>query len=254
MERLCTKPKHVLSQMLRLMILRRHYSTDCSDYQAMRKQFPDVFFSLDLQYGNTRCIVPVYDVLVNMKINCEDQDYCTLLAKELLGRRLTIEAKRVLACAICFFGSRSFLQDMSVKLQSRAGLIKCTQVNCAVKKLLSAGLPHQLFTASFRPNLIARRAILKMKRLHSTLRARRCALTSWTRFLDRVPRLRFKEGRWARSKREVFTTLGRSLGAFRSKNLWQLLRLAFPDGACFKRSCRREVKRYTETGPGARRR
>jgi hypothetical protein len=155
MERLCTKPKHVLSQMLRLMILRRHYSTDCSDYQAMRKQFPDVFFSLDLQYGNTRCIVPVYDVLVNMKINCEDQDYCTLLAKELLGRRLTIEAKRALACAICFFGSRSFLQDMSVKLQSRAGLIKCTQVNCAVKKLLSAGLPHQLFTASFRFGRIA---------------------------------------------------------------------------------------------------
>ena len=119
-------------------------------------------------------------------------------------------------------------------------------------KIIADTPNHELFSGSFNPNKIARRQVRKMcKRSRNGPRVMATKLTKmFGDFRSSVPEIKFYENGKSRTRRAVFAEIGRAIGPFRSKNLFQLLKLGFPDAKCFL--ARRRDEPYTECGPGAR--
>ena len=260
-EYLLTCPLDVLQQMLQLMMLRRHFSVSGDSYESMFQMWPQWFPDFVLKYQGFRhdetsnsefeknYSMSFLDVLRNMKLNCEDQDHCSRMCDDIFAelrarswyRHYKTMAHKA-ALAMVHFGSRRFLEALNEEVRTQ-GKVTNSVIN---KIIMDAPQPELLYTLSFNPNRIRRYEISK-----KTIRSKhRLTKKKWRRCQSWLKPMSFAGGRitqrWAASQ------LGRQLGAFTGKNMYQLLRKAHPHAKAFSSKKQRRCYEYTETGPGAR--
>jgi hypothetical protein len=265
------EPKSVLSSMLLLMILRRHHSTSGCSYSTMCDRFPGLMsasFRVAVRStSHTLCSTSVtrttYEqdistLLHEMKLNCEDVDHCTVAARDILTHPgLGTLGRVTLAKAICFFGSRSFLSGVRDSIKNKT---KPNAHNCIRRLVRSTSEPHKLFTRSFNPNRISFNRVKKVTRkrcrdscINIQKRRATVALRMWKLFDQKLNGIQFCDGaKRAVTARALASSLGRCVGAFRGKNLFQLLKLALPHKPFASSRRRIERELYSETGPGCR--
>lgn len=275
-------PSALLYSLMLLMVLRRHYTTSGTSYEAMDDAFPEVMqqqfwvrFSVDTHTATddrndiVEHVQSMSALLKIMQINLEAFDFCTLKQAELFQalRSQNLSSKQYsaiankLVFAIAFFGSRLFLTC----LMGVARTIMPNTVNSGINSIIDAQPhPEKLFTKAFNPCRIRCYAVLKKPQSQRASKTKQL----WKRRRCRAPHPVFyiSPSMRACTKRSVASYLGRRLGAFTGKNCFQILRQAYPpngDGGtpkpalCYTRrrigqQAPLSAARYTETGPGAR--
>lgn len=233
-----------LASLLCLMILRRHYSTDLQNYDQMRQQFPDMFAAFNVllivakhtawEDGTEERWVgqDMLSLLKTMKLNLHDFDWCTLRSQEILATTKHLGGKLAYSLAIAYFGSRCFLTallDRALAHPNAHRRIVMKLVNAVIAGKGPFG--YQLFSMSFSPNRIMFREARRMP----SRQVRRFITKTYRIYAKKVERLEaFKDGRGC-SKRHVASRLGRAIGAFRGKNVWELLARSGASAPCFNR-------------------
>ena len=250
-----------LACLLSLMILRRHYSTDLHCYDVMQEQFPQMFATFNVllivakhtaweDSSEERWVgQDTLSLLKTMKLNLHDFDWCTLRSQEILATTKHLGGKLAYALAIAYFGSRVFLTGLLEKAREHPDAHRKI-VKQLVTSVIAANGPlgYQLFSLSFSPN----RIMFREARGKPTRRVRRFITKQYRIYAKKVVRLQaFKAGR-ACSRRHVASRLGRAIGSFRGKNVWELLARAGITAPCFGRGrCQRSIRRtgYPQNHP-----
>jgi hypothetical protein len=207
MEYLLLNPSSVLNQMLRLMIIRRHYSTSGDSYETMYQLWPEWFPDFVLEYNvsayewnsnsscRQECRMNILDLLRSMKLNCEDQDACSLLSADIFAelkaqarfRTYQRMAHRA-ALAMVHFGSRRFLQALGMQVREH-GKVTTKLIH---RIIMEDPQPELLYTTSFNPNRIRRSEISRKP----SLKAKRYIMKKkWSKLQSRVQPFSFGDGR-----------------------------------------------------------
>ena len=258
---LLSNPRSFLEQLLHLMILRRR-----GDYQANCLRYPELYMTpsglFEVCVENRPSFSMTYlEILSSMQINMEDTDFCTVQSAAILATVEIVTPARhrsvvtaILALAICFFYSRQFLALLKNKVSQQERLMpkRCRRIVLSIIK--SCSCPRDLFTRAFNPNRLQGSQVARSRYPKAQTRRLWLAVLKKLRSMDFV-----SIGRRGlrKTRRNLFCKVGRSLGCFRGKNFWQLVKL----GKCSLSSylqlgssrCRPgDSEMYTETGPGAR--
>jgi hypothetical protein len=263
-QRTLRDPRKVLSQFLHLLAIRRHVTVEAISYDDMFQHHPEVFQTFVVEYVVTKqtstgstttvetCSRDMLDLLINMKLNVEDVDWCTLERQEIFDaiKPLRYRVAHPLALAMQFFGSREFLTALKDLCLSHQGAVSYSDVHRFIRTVL-VSIPLRVFTCSYNPNYIRR---CQVRRARAPLRVvRRLWNRHKRKHLSRVPL--FENSRHC-SKRHFLSALGRRMGPFTGKCYYQVLRQALPCVGALSRQRRGRQRsradQYTECGPGAR--
>ena len=250
---LLSSPRVFLQQLLHLMILRRH-----GEYQTNSIEHPELYhnlFEVQTQSPSQSFFMTFLEILTTMQLNMEDTDFCTVESANILAMASLRSSLRyrsrvtvILAMAISFFCSRQFLALLKDRVAATDVITprKCQAMVIAVIN----GCRHaaDLFTRAFNPNRLQGSQVAKHRRPKTKTRC------LWRAALRKVINLNLVA---RRSRRRQFCKVGRSLGCFRGKNFWQLVKLGTSPLSSHLRCPRRhqvpgQGDAYTETGPGAR--
>jgi hypothetical protein len=254
----------VLLHFMLLQALRRHCSVTGSSYADVAEPWLEAFGDMTLRWrvqepsaaglavSTVVQATSMFMLLTRMKLNVEELDYCTLLRASIfhmlrpMRRRMLWQA----SLAMCFFGSRCFLE--ALLRQASSERLHTRNLQAAIRRIVYTTVPWQLFCRAYNPNRIRGNTVRRLARCRLP---RRRTLQMWSSFLkqhghaENVILLRPRPH--AVCRRHLLSTLGRSMGAFTAKCFFQILRQATPCLPCFKME-RKEANMYTETGPGAR--
>ena len=245
-----TNGPDVLRALLLLMLFRRVYE-DGVDYETMAARYPAlavqtfaVHFSqlshtIDGSIHRTLVYqVPTMTLLMQMKVNLEQHDFCTRLQRQLLRSvNCNDDLRWMLVLSMVFFGSRMFLTALQSACDSGV------DNKVVVRLIRRSEQPARLFTPSFNPNRIRRNQIRKMQNAsHQRLATEHL----WKKFLTKArSHLNLDV-----SRRYLSWQLSSRMGSFSGKNCFQLCRLAWPSAPVFARQL--PNNKFTLTGPGAR--